>query len=57
MSGTAAKNIDKGALPNAEGHFGTFGGSYVPETLVTALKNLGEEYERAKADPGFKAEL
>ena len=43
MSGTAAKNIDKGALPNAEGHFGTFGGSYVPETLVTALKNLGEE--------------
>jgi tryptophan synthase beta chain len=57
MSGTAAKNIDKGALPNAEGHFGAFGGSYVPETLVTALKNLGEEYERAKADPGFKAEL
>ena len=57
MSGTAAEDIDKEALPNAQGHFGEFGGSYVPETLVTALKDLGEEYDRAKVDPEFNAEL
>lgn len=57
MSGTAAKENDKEALPNAQGHFGAFGGSYVPETLVTALQDLGDEYERAKADPEFQAEL
>lgn len=57
MSEIAAQDIDKKALPNAEGHFGEFGGSYVPETLVTALKDLGDEYERAKADPEFQAAL
>ena len=57
MSEIAAQDIDKQALPNEEGHFGEFGGSYVPETLVTALKDLGDEYERAKEDPEFQAEL
>ena len=57
MSGIAAEDIDKEALPNAQGHFGDFGGSYVPETLVTALRDLGEEYDRAKVDPEFNAEL
>ncbi len=58
MSGTAsAKEIEKEALPNEQGRFGDFGGCYVPETLMTALKDLGDEYERAKADPEFQSEL
>ena len=37
--------------------FGVFGGRYVPETLVPALDQLAEEYDRAMADSGFRAEL
>ncbi len=43
--------------PDKSGHFGTFGGRFVPETLVSALDTLTEEYERAKADPAFQSEL
>lgn len=43
--------------PDALGHFGQFGGRYVPETLIPALDELAEEYEKAKADPEFQAEL
>ncbi len=57
MSGTLSKEIDKEALPNEQGHFGEFGGCYVPETLVTALKDLGDEYERAKSEAAFQEEL
>ncbi len=45
------------AIPDALGHFGEFGGQYVPETLMPALTELAAEYERAKADPAFIAEL
>ncbi len=45
------------ALPDASGHFGTFGGRFVPETLVAALDALAAEYLRAKSDPEFQAEL
>jgi tryptophan synthase beta chain len=44
-------------LPDAHGHFGRFGGMFVPETLMFALKELADEYDRAKADPAFQAEL
>jgi len=57
MSGTSTDTIDKSALPNSQGRFGEFGGCYVPETLMTALKELGEEYERAKKDAAFQDEL
>ncbi|MDA0271343.1 MAG: tryptophan synthase subunit beta [Chloroflexi bacterium] len=43
--------------PDALGHFGEFGGQYVPETLMPALTELTAEYERAKMDPAFIAEL
>ncbi|MBC8141054.1 MAG: tryptophan synthase subunit beta, partial [Armatimonadetes bacterium] len=43
--------------PDALGHFGRYGGRYVPETLIPALDELAAEYERAKADPAFRAEL
>jgi tryptophan synthase beta chain len=39
------------------GRFGVYGGRYVPETLVAALVELEQEYEKAKADPAFQAEL
>ena len=39
------------------GHFGPWGGRYVPETLMAALEELECEYEKAKRDPRFKARL
>ncbi|MDX2114231.1 MAG: tryptophan synthase subunit beta [Planctomycetota bacterium] len=45
------------AAPTAAGRFGTFGGVYVPETLVSALEQLHEEYDRARRDPAFQAEM
>ncbi len=43
--------------PDATGHFGPYGGRFVPETLVAALDQLTDEYARAQADPAFHAEL
>ncbi len=39
------------------GRFGVYGGRYVPETLMAALVELEREYDIAKADPAFQAEL
>ena len=39
------------------GRFGVYGGRYVPETLMAALEELEREYEIAKADAAFQAEL
>ena len=44
-------------LPTADGHFGMFGGRFVPETLMPALEQLAREYERAKVDPEFQRTL
>ncbi len=44
-------------FPDSRGRFGAFGGRYVPETLVPALDELTREYEKARRDPKFKAEL
>jgi tryptophan synthase beta chain len=43
--------------PDATGHFGPYGGMFVPETLVAPLHELTREYEKAQADPEFKREL
>ncbi len=45
------------AVPDAAGHFGRFGGRYVPETLMSALEELEAEYRRLKHDPTFNARL
>lgn len=50
-------DITSHPLPDASGHFGTYGGMFVPETLMAALKELTLEYERAKQDPLFGNEL
>ncbi len=57
MSASPNTSNDKSALPDERGRFGQFGGSYVPETLVTALEDLTKEYEIAKQDPKFQKEL
>ena len=44
-------------LPDATGHFGEFGGRYVPETLMPALMELEEAYLSLKDDPQFQEEL
>jgi tryptophan synthase beta chain len=44
-------------LPDATGHFGPFGGRYVPETLMHPLQELEAEYFRAQHDPDFQKEL
>lgn len=44
-------------LPDASGHFGPFGGRYVPETLMHALLDLEKEYNRLKKNRTFKMEL
>ena len=44
-------------LPDASGHFGIFGGRYVPETLIFALHELEHHYRLLKKDRKFQAEL
>ena len=44
-------------LPDESGHFGRFGGRFVPETLMHALEELEEAYRAAQADEEFQAEL
>lgn len=44
-------------LPDARGHFGPYGGSFVAETLVEALDELKAAYAAARQDPSFQAEF
>jgi len=44
-------------LPDRRGHFGSFGGRYVSETLMPALLELEEAYKRFRKDPGCKKEF
>jgi tryptophan synthase beta chain len=44
-------------LPDVHGRFGPYGGRYVPETLMEALRQLSEHYEQARTDPEFQREF
>ena len=44
-------------VPDSAGRYGAFGGRYVPETLTRALEQLTTEYQKARQDPAFQAEL
>lgn len=44
-------------LPDEKGHFGLFGGRFIPETLVQPVLKLEEEYKKAKEDHEFQAEV
>ena len=54
---TNENRIDRFSLPNEEGRFGPYGGSFVPETLSHPLRELNESYLEAQRDPAFQAEL
>ena len=43
--------------PDERGHFGIFGGRYVPETLMPILEELKNDYEKARFDPEFWREV
>ena len=43
--------------PDSRGFFGEHGGVYVAETLIPALQQLAQAYEKAKHDPQFWAEF
>lgn len=43
--------------PDNRGHFGRYGGRYVPETLMLAVTELEAEYKKAQEDPAFHEEL
>lgn len=45
------------SLPDAGGHFGAYGGRFVPETLVSALDELEGQYAEARRDPAFRKEF
>ena len=65
MTATATATADEEAvvavptetLPDAHGHFGPYGGMFVPETLMAPLHDVAAEYARARADAGFQREL
>jgi len=46
-----------GDAPASDGHFGEFGGTFVPETLHQAVTDLARQYERARHDAAFKQKL
>src|SRR5262245_9866391 len=45
------------SVPDSQGRFGAYGGRYVPETLMFALRQLAEHYEQARQDPIFQNEF
>ncbi|NTV28950.1 MAG: tryptophan synthase subunit beta [Candidatus Omnitrophica bacterium] len=45
------------SIPDKQGHFGAFGGRYVPETLMTLLYDLEKEFSKAQKDPAFRKEF
>jgi len=49
--------IDFSQFPDPSGHFGPYGGRFVSETLIQALDELDEMYQRLKDDPEFQAEF
>jgi len=44
-------------VPDKHGHFGPYGGMFVPETLMSALHELDAEYKKAKKDKEFRRQL
>ena len=49
--------LDPASLPDAGGHFGRFGGRFVPETLMSPLIELERAYRAAMRDPAFRRRL
>jgi tryptophan synthase beta chain len=52
-----ARAPDFASLPDASGHFGPYGGTFVSETLIAPLEELTRAYDFHRAQPEFQAEL
>ncbi len=50
-------SVSFAAQPDAQGRFGPYGGRYVPETLMDALRQLTAEYESARDSPDFRRDF
>lgn len=57
MTQSFAQRVNYHAMPDESGHFGIYGGKFVPETLMPALEELEEIYLQARSDKDFMAEL
>jgi len=57
MSQAQGQNENLYDFPDERGHFGVFGGKFVSETLLAALRELESEYQRLRRDETFMAEL
>ena len=57
VSKLTGTNETLGAFPDQSGHFGTYGGRFVSETLMAALDELSAAYDLLQMDPAFLAEL
>jgi tryptophan synthase beta chain len=57
ISSTSAMKSRITSEPNLDGHWGPYGGRFVPETLMAPLEELTTAYAAAKADHGFHEEL
>ncbi len=53
----SAKEINTHSLPDANGHFGPYGGRFIAETLMGPVEELRQAYEDLRNDPAFLAEL
>ncbi len=53
----ASQSIGIPTLPDESGHYGPYGGRFVPETLMALLEDLEAAYKAAKADPAYQEEL
>ncbi len=56
-SDATQQRIDFSRFPDATGHFGRYGGQFVPETLMAPLRELADAYARYRDDPEFIAEF
>jgi tryptophan synthase beta chain len=54
---TSATEPHPETLPDSRGHFGPYGGAYVPEILTPVLNELKAAYDTYKDDPDFQADL
>jgi tryptophan synthase beta chain len=57
MTDAALTRTTMTALPDTAGHFGRFGGRFMPEALVAALDELTAAWQEAMADPAFTGEF
>ena len=51
------ETVATSSVPDQSGHFGPYGGRFVPETLMHPLQELEDEYFQAQSDPAFQQEL